>query len=279
MIDCHTHVFPPKIGPKLAAAIGREFGREPAGDGSPVNLFLHLDQAGLKKAVCFTAALRPDQMIPANSWMIGLGRTHSRLLPLGTVHPEHHAWRDELERLERNNIRGLKIHPDLTGIPLDSPIWEPVWEATRGRFMIMLHMGPSRPGGRTVSRPVHLAGILDRHADLTVVAAHLGGLGLWTESLEHLAGRDVFMDTSCCHDAIAPETFAAILKRHDPRRILFGSDYPLFAPESERAALARLLADAHVRKDALLANGDHLAGILQPVGFAGRQPAAAIDIS
>ena len=96
MIDCHTHVFPPKIGPKLAAAIGREFGRDPAGDGSPEDLLAHLDRAGLTHAVCFTAALRPDQMIPANSWMLALRRAHSRLIPLGTVHPDHPAWEDEL---------------------------------------------------------------------------------------------------------------------------------------------------------------------------------------
>jgi hypothetical protein len=95
MVDCHTHVFPPKIGPRLAAAIGREFGREPAGDGSAENLLAQLTEAGLSQAICFTAALRPDQMIPANSWMIGLRTdpTHT-LIPMGTVHPEHPAWTD-----------------------------------------------------------------------------------------------------------------------------------------------------------------------------------------
>lgn len=38
MIDCHVHVFPLKVGAKLADAIGEEFGRAPAGDGSVTDL-------------------------------------------------------------------------------------------------------------------------------------------------------------------------------------------------------------------------------------------------
>lgn len=279
MVDGHTHVFPPKIGPRLAAAIGREFGREPEGDGSVMDLFSHLDAAGLEQAVCFTAALRPDQMIPANSWMIGLRREHARLIPLGTVHPGHPAWGEELDRLERNGIRGLKIHPDLTGIPLDSPLWDPVWEAARGRFLVMVHMGPARPGGQTVSRPREMAAVLRRHRGLEVVAAHLGGLGMWEETLDHLAGMDIYMDTSCCHGLIAPPVMAALLNGHDRERILFGSDYPLFSPRREREALVRLLAGLGVPESAVMGNGKHLLARLQPGGFAGLPPSPDIDFS
>ena len=279
MVDCHTHVFPPKIGPRLAAAIGREFGCEPAGDGSPEDLFRHLDRTGLSRAVCFTAALRPDQMIPANSWMITLRRTYDRLIPLGTVHPGHPAWEAELDRLERNGIRGLKIHPDLSGIPLASPVWSPLWEAARGRFLIMLHMGPARLGEGTVSRPADLARILDLHPGLRVVAAHLGGLGLWEETLEFLAGRDIYMDTSCCHGAVPPDLLAAIVNRHEPGLVVFGSDYPLFSPQSEWKALARALSAAGIDAARILENGKALAEELQPVGFAGPPPAPVIDIS
>lgn len=275
MVDCHTHVFPPKIGPKLAAAIGREFGRDPAGDGSAEDLFQHLDRAGLARAVCFTAALRPDQMIPANSWMLSLRRAHPRLVPLGAVHPEHQAWEQELMRLERGGIRGLKIHPDLAGIPLDSPLWDPVWESARGRFLVMLHMGPSKAGGTTLSRPRDLARVLDRHPGLRVVAAHLGGLGLWEDTLAHLAGRDVDMDTSCCHDSIPPRLFSALLDRHDRERILFGSDYPLFAPQDQCETLERILKPLGIPLSRILENGKALAESLQPVEFQDQGPAPA----
>lgn len=263
MFDCHTHVFPPRIGPRLAAAIGREFGREPAGDGSVEDLIRHLDRAGLDGAICFTAALKPDQMIPANSWMISVGRAHDRLIPLGAIHPAHPAWKDELDRLERHGIRGLKIHPDLTGIPLASPLWKPIWETAMHRFLLMIHMGPTKPGGPTVSRPRDLAMILDQHPGLRVVAAHLGGLHLWEETLTHLAGRDLDLDTSCCHGVVPPEALKGLLRLHGLERILFGSDYPLYTPHSELAALDHILAPLGLNTKRILENGTRLAASLQ----------------
>lgn len=267
MVDCHTHVFPPQVAPRLVEAIGRDLGLEPAGDGTAEDLVRHLDRAGLTHALCFTAALRPDQMIPANSWMLTLGRANSRLIPLGTVHPDHRDWESELARLERNGIRGLKIHPDLCGIALDSPRWNPVWEAAAGRFLIMIHMGPVRDGGATLSRPRDLALVLKSFPGLAVIAAHLGGQYQWTQTLEHLAGLDVYMDTSCCPNIIPEQALGAILRRHDSERILFGSDYPLHAPDTELAALGALLRRVKASPEQILKNGLRVAKALQIGGF------------
>lgn len=267
MIDCHTHVFPAKVAPKMTAAIARDLKRNPVGDGSVENLLAHLDQAGLKQAVCFTAALRPDQMIPANSWMRSLRKSQTRLIPLGTVHPDHPSWESELARLEESGIRGLKLHPDLSGIPLDSPRWNRVWEAAQDRFVIMLHMGPIAQGGKTLSRPRDLAAILRNFPRLEVIAAHLGGLFLWKETLQHLAGRNVFMDTACCPGVIDDQVFADILRRHDSERILFGSDYPLFAPKDECSALSILLGRINVPPERIIQNGSRLAKRLQTGGY------------
>lgn len=244
-------------------AIGREFGREPSGDGSPEDLLAHLDRAGLSRAICFTAALKPDQMIPANSWMLNVRRTYSRLLPLGTVHPGHPAWESELDRLERNGIHGLKIHPDLTGIALGSPLWRPIWEAAENRFLIMLHMGPTKKGAATLSAPHELALILNTFRNLRVVAAHLGGLHLWEETLTHLAGQDLHLDTSCCPEVVPSQYLRRLLQLHDHERILFGSDYPLFAPDQALAALTRLIDPAVTSVERILMNGTRLAQELE----------------
>ncbi len=258
MIDCHVHVFPPKVGPKLAAAIGEEFGRAPAGDGSVADLLVRLDRAGLKRAICHTAAVHPQQMIPANTWMIGLGRDHPRLIPFGTIHPEHPQWEAQLDRLEQNGIHGLKLHPDLSMIALDSPLWSPVWEAVQGRFLVMLHMGATGTGKPTMSQPRALRRILNDFPRLECIAAHLGGLFWWEEALRELAGQNLYLDTAACPDVISPHLLRSILGRHDPQRILFGSDYPLFSPETALPALTVLLRGAPLALSTILDNGERL---------------------
>lgn len=264
MVDCHTHVFPPKVAARLAATIGEEFGRLPAGDGSAPDLLKHLDRAGLEGALCFTAALKPDQMIPANSWMIRLRREEPRLIPLGTVHPHHPDWPAELDRLEGNGIRGLKIHPDLAGIPLQAQDWKEIWRHAAGRFFILVHMGPTHMGGASMSHPQDLAHIMDTHPRLRVIAAHLGGIGQWEAALNDLAGRDLFLDTSCCAEVINPELFCRLASRHAPSRLLFGSDYPLFSPARELEKLSRLLSGCGLSISEILDNGKSLAAMLQP---------------
>jgi hypothetical protein len=122
---------------------------------------------------------------------------HSRLIPLGTVHPDHPAWEAELARLERNGIRGLKIHPDLSGIALDSPRWNPVWEAARPIPDHAPHGSPG-PQGRPCPAP-RPGPVLERFPRPRVIAAHLGGLSIsGRKPWQHLAGLDIYMDTSCC---------------------------------------------------------------------------------
>lgn len=258
MIDWHTHAFPPRIAARLAADIGRAVGREPAGDGSVTDLCRHLDLAGLEKAVCFTAALKPDQVRPANNWLLSIPDQSERLIPFGTIHPEHPDWAGELDRLERHGILGLKLHPDLSDLPLHNPVWLPLFEAVQGRFAVMIHMGPPRKGHSSLSRPADLARILDLCSQLTVIAAHLGGLHQWQETVEHLVGRDVYLDTSCCHRTISENELRSILNRHPRERILFGSDYPLFSPRDELRLFVPLLQRCGWSCDGLLQNGSLL---------------------
>lgn len=264
MIDCHTHVFPPKVSSRVTSAIGQKCGYLPAGEGSIQDLKNNLDRAGLQGAICCSAALKPEQMIPANSWMIKLRQQEPRLIPLGTIHPLHPQWPQELNRLEQHQVKGLKIHPDLAGIPLSSPAWEPFWSEVQDRFMLLVHMGPSQPGGSSLSRPRDLANILDRHPKLRVIAAHLGGLGQWDETIHTLAGRNVYFDTAGCSQSIPEHTLGHLIAKHGPKNIVFGSDYPIFAPAQELINLERLLAPISLSITTLLANGTQLAAKLDP---------------
>ena len=59
-----------------------------------------------------------------------------------------------------------------------------------------------------------------------IVAAHLGGQVQWDDVLNHLAGEDIYLDTSMGFEFFSKEIFLRIVKKHKAEKILFGSDSP-----------------------------------------------------
>lgn len=85
---------------------------------------------------------------------------------------------------------------------------------------------------RIAVTPQRLAKVLDRHKNLTVVAAHLGGNRLWDDVLTHLCGREkLYFDTALiAREGINPETAEKIIAAHGADRILFGLRLPVVVP-------------------------------------------------
>jgi predicted TIM-barrel fold metal-dependent hydrolase len=62
---------------------------------------------------------------------------------------------------------------------------------------------------------------------LKIVAAHLGGFGMWEEVLEKLAGvSNVWLDTALCESFINDDIFYKILNKHGYERLLMATDWP-----------------------------------------------------
>ena len=253
-IDIHTHAFHPKIADKVLAQLRGHYGIEPVGTGLARDLLERLDRAGLDRACVLCAATAPAQVVPANNWALELSRTEPRLIPFGTMHPGFTDFEAELDRLERAGIRGLKLHADFQGFRLDDRALWPVLEAVRGRFAVLFHVGDRLPPERNPSCPAKLKAIMRDFPGLTVIAAHLGGYRHWNESLEHLAGSRAYLDTSSSLSFIDDAPLKAILDRHPPERVLFGSDYPLFDPGRELEVLRLRLKLSDAALDRLLGN-------------------------
>ena len=258
--DIHTHAFHPKIAHKVLAQLEGYYKISPVGTGLAEDLVDRVHRAGLKRAVVHTAATSPGQVVPANNWSLFLQKNYPELEPFGTLHPGYADWEKELERLSRAGIRGLKLHPDFQGFRLDDPSLAPIFEAAQGRFMIMFHVGDRFPPARNPSCPRKIAAIHHNFPELTIIAAHFGGLMHWEHVVESLAGLDVFLDTSSSLEFIPDHLLRAIMSRHSRERILFGSDYPLYDPGTEIRHLRRrcLLTDRDM--DTILFNGDRLIG-------------------
>lgn len=206
-------------------------------------------QAGLDALVLLVAATKPEQVKPANDWVLSLLRMSSdrlrqdfyagttrtltrvpQIIPFGTFHPDDPNWLGEISRLRAAGIKGIKLHPEFQGIDLADPRLNPFFEEVAPDFILTIHMGDAIVSEANLSTPRKLRHILDRFPKLRVIAAHLGGYCFWEQSYQELAGQEVYFDTSSALSYINPEMFRRIVSKHGTERLLFGSDYPLRAP-------------------------------------------------
>lgn len=236
-IDIHTHVFPSAVAEKVCAQLTAHYGITCSGSGVIDDLLQRAQMAGLDNVVVHSAATTPEQVVPANTFALHLERMYPEVIAFGTVHPEYADWEAQLRRLKKHNIRGLKLHPEFQGFWLNDPKLHPIIEAAQQDFIFMVHIGDNVPPQQNPSCPYKLAALLDQFPKARFIAAHMGGYLHWEHSLQALAGRDVFMDTSSTLDCIDDTTLKALFAKHDRERILYGSDYPLYDPQEEMVKL------------------------------------------
>lgn len=256
--DIHSHAFHPKIAHKAVAQLETHYGVTPAGTGKADDLIARLDRAGLDKAVVLTAATSPDQVIPANNWAIDLKKKEPRFIPFGTLHPGYHGIEAELDRLEKNGIKGLKFHPDFQGFRMDAPAMYEIMEMIGDRFICLFHVGDTLPPDENPSCPRKMAALRKAFPKPVMIAAHMGGYRQWEYALEHLADTDVFVDCSSVFEFVDNDLLARLFRGFGPDRVLFGSDYPLYDAASEIRIVSQRLGLTDERLDDLLSLGGSL---------------------
>jgi hypothetical protein len=253
LIDFHTHAFAEKIAAKAVNQLINYYKLHTSHSGTLPELLQEENKIKSDAAVLLVAATKASQVAPANDWALSVktlslkNRNSSNpyssspdLIPFGTFHPDDPDWLSEIDRLRRAGCRGFKLHPEFQGIDLADPRLNPFFEAVAGKFMVLFHMGDAVKSPSNKSTPKKLAAILDRFPALTVIAAHMGGYCFWQESLEELAGRNLYFDTSSTIPYIDRKLFKKIVSKHGTDRILFGSDYPLHSPAQALAEIDSL---------------------------------------
>jgi len=253
--DTHTHVFHPKIAEKAINQLHSHYGIMPQGSGVLDDLLARADNAGIARVVVHTAATDPSQVIPANNWAMDMERQSPRVTAFGTLHPDYPEPEKELERLRQAGIKGLKFHPDFQGFFLDDPKFYRLMEIIGDEFTLMVHVGDTLAPEKNPSCPLKMANLRRAFPGPRLIAAHLGGYSHWRYAVEHLAGLDVFFDTSSSLSFIEDGTLRELLAKHPADQLLFGSDYPLFDPADEITLVERRLAPLGVRVEDLLRAG------------------------
>lgn len=237
IFDIHTHTYPEKIADRAVTSLNAFYEFVCEGKGTYADLADNSKTHGVVGMLLFSVATNAHQVEKVNDSIAALAKK-SREEGFETVgfmgmHQDFPDFAAEVDRAEGLGLRGIKIHPDIQGVDVDSPRMMELCEIIEGRMPLYLHMGDPRPQYR-FSEPRKLTRLLERFPKLEVVAAHLGGYGVSDEAIEYLAGRpNVWYDTSSAIWSMTPERAQYIIHKLGTDRVMFGTDYPVKNIEGE----------------------------------------------
>ena len=274
VIDVHVHTFPDDMAAraleKLVAKADRAIA--PVADGTVTGLLDQMRAHAIDYAVVCPIATRPAQFDGILAEALALrdgergGEAARHLIPFASVHPADEARFAHLQQVAERGIRGIKIHPYYQPCVLDAPDMLEYFRCCRDLGLIVqCHCGfdigfPFDP----VCNPERIARVLYDVPGLRLIAAHLGGWRQWEESLVHLVGKDLYLDTSILAMNATEEAPQRVLREHPADRLLFATDWPWlsFGDGIDFVRSARLGA---ARERAVLGgNAAHLLGISVP---------------
>ncbi len=230
IFDSHVHVFPEKIAEKATNATGDYYGVKMYSIGNVDNIKEEMKKAGIKKCLIHSTATRADQVIHINDYIAKLVSENKEFVGFGTMHPDFPDIEKETERIKALGLLGIKLHPDFQGFAIDEEKAMPMYEAARGNFPILFHVGDKKSD---LSHPERVARVCELFPDLTVIAAHLGGYSVWDEAEEYLVGKheNLYFDASSSIDFMDGEQAVRIIENHGTDKVLFGSDFPMHNPK------------------------------------------------
>ncbi|MDD1746758.1 MAG: amidohydrolase family protein [Methanomassiliicoccales archaeon] len=258
IIDGHTHVWKRKmlpgsllrayLEPLLALdgiAFDMKLDREQDWPMSQVDtewLLRSMDDAGVDRSVVlpldFGMVESPELGVEAyNDWVFESCKSmEGRLIPFIGIDPMRGKQAEELVRKYVNHCdaKGVKIYPPTGYFPFEERV-DYFWRLMEEYGLIVVtHAGASwGPLDEEFSHPKHFRPVLERHPDMRLIIAHLGGK-FRAETYE-LAKRfpNVHADCSALQGWLPsdPEICKGRLQEavsNMPGRVIFGSDWPLF---------------------------------------------------
>ena len=226
-IDAHVHILPDCV-------------HEANPDSEDVWVYadLHkyqamMDELGIEKAV----------IMPLNDpWLMSMEFTidavHKNLYEMKQRYPgKFYAFADIDTRntsaesvdairkaIQEYGLDGIKIHPNNTGVDLDSDYNQPIFAyAQEHGIPVAIHSYPSTPDDRSA---VHrIVKVLDKYPELTVIVSHMGA-HQWEQLLSTRAYVDISAILLDYVRTYGLDKTNQILRKFGADRLIFATDYP-----------------------------------------------------
>ncbi|NLK38786.1 MAG: amidohydrolase [Clostridiales bacterium] len=233
IIDFHTHCFPERIAEMAVSRVAGAAGITIVGNGTVDSLISEMDRQGIDMAVVLNIATNPRQQTNVNNFAIEINNKEGRIISFGSVNPDSDNITSELKRIKTAGLKGIKIHPDYMGVPVDDRRMIRILEECADLDLIVVtHAGFDVISPDFIhATPEGIARAVKGIRGLKLVAAHMGGNRCWEDVERYLLGRDIYFDISVESKDDIPHNLAKrIIDGHPSDKILFGSDAPWFSP-------------------------------------------------
>ncbi|HPT62581.1 MAG TPA: amidohydrolase family protein [Bacillota bacterium] len=210
IIDAHCHYFETEGG--LDFVKGASF-EEHVQD---------MESANIDKFILFTLnGLFGDYRRANDNLAVIASRYPDMVIPFGTFNPWY--GQDALDEIDRCmnvlGFRGFKLHPWMTGFPINSEMLNPFLEKIMSYDVpVLIHSGTP-----PWSEPLQIGEVARRFPELRIVMAHMGIIDLWKEAIDAAkSNKNIWLETS----GVPGSAIKIAVEEVGPERIVFGSDSP-----------------------------------------------------
>jgi uncharacterized protein len=200
------------------------------------------------------------------------------IIPFASVHPARGRAGARIARrlIERYGFRGFKFHPSVQEFYPNDRTAYPIYEVlAEYRLPALFHtgqngVGSGTPGGGGIrlkySNPMFLDDVAVDFPDMPIIMAHPSFP--WQDEALAIAVHkaQVYIDLSGWSPKYFPPQLVHYANTLLRRKVLFGTDFPLFTPQRWIADLERTEIRDEVKPDLMLHNAARLFGLAKETG-------------
>jgi predicted TIM-barrel fold metal-dependent hydrolase len=264
IIDAHNHIWPEKIVYKAKECLeGCKFVKKLVTLPTVYNLLKVMDESGISKSIVSSVASYPHQVVSINDWLFSIKQ--NRLITFASIHPFFDTFKEELKRI-KDNAFGIKLQPEFQNFYVDDEKTFPLYEELQKLSLpILLHCGAEISASGEIcsySCPEKILRVIEKFPELKIIGAHMGGFLMWEESLEKLAGKNIYFDTSDSIRVMKRELLEQFFVKHGFDKIIYGSDFPIQDPKEEITFIKNLNISEENKQKILSLNIKELLSIL-----------------
>lgn len=261
VIDSHCHIFPDKIARKATDSIDIFYNMSESGVingcgfvGTANALINQCNESGVDKCLVTSVATTPHHAQSINSFIAEEAKSFpDRFIGFGSLHPDSENLEDDVKHIIELGLNGVKLHPDIQNFKVDSKEALKIFDlCNRNNLPVLVHTGDSRYDN---SNPARVENVLKAFPDLKIIGAHFGGWSVWDEATEKLSKyKNFYVDTCSSFYALSREKARKIIDSYGSKKVIFGTDFPMWKQKDELDFLFSLGLDDEQLRDVLYDN-------------------------